>query len=328
MEYANGLLKDSGEYYKYKEFDSVTPPVNYETSFNEALSMGQDSDKIKELCGKLAGNLKKFSESKESQIKNTESCGYLHFWLYHNIDSNFKNNAKFQDITDNIIDGGRIYNGIISNKNCSIRFSSNISLKKWIEGKFLHDYFKNFDYIKQTYGSNDNKCEEYSKYISYINTLYKNFNNSYYATDIYRYLQSYKDEIYNPEKIISELNCINRNSAMHLHIRQPVANAEAVGHSEFLSGLTLNDANNDSISTDSNSSSIAGASISLTGMFILFFTAYKFTPLGSWIYAKITRKEKIMHNRNHVTDTMLDNDSKYMDINENISKFHLAYNPS
>ncbi|SBT74139.1 PIR protein [Plasmodium ovale] len=328
MEYAyiNDLLKDSEEYKKYTEFDEVSFLENYEKSFNDALSIEQDNDIIKDICKKLARNLKKISESRKRQKENDESCGYLHFWLYHNIDSNFKSLHNIKDIAEKITDGGRNYNNLISNDNCSIRFSYNINIEKWIEGKHLHDYLKNFNYIRKTYGSN-NKCEEYSKYISYINKLYKNFNNSYYATEIYRYLETHENEIYNPEKIISELNCQNRNSAMHPHTH-PVANFVAVGQGEPLSELTLDGAKSDSIPTDSNSSTIAGASVSLVGMFILFFTAYKFTPLGSWIYEKMTRKEKIRHNRNHVTDTILDNHSEYMDINEDISKFHLAYNSS
>ncbi|SBT55133.1 PIR Superfamily Protein [Plasmodium ovale wallikeri] len=327
-EYINGLLKDSAEYKKYNNFDNVISPDNYEFSFNEALNIGPDKDKIKSICQKLAGNLEVISKSAESPMKNEESCGYLHFWLYHKIDSNFKSHDNIKDIAEKIIDGANIYNSIISNDNCSIRFSYDIDLEKWIKGKHLHDYFKNVDYIRQTYDSNDNECEEYSKYISYIKTLYKNLNSIYYATDIYRYLESYENEIYNPQNVISELNCKNRNSAMHPYTHQPVANLVSVGHGESLSTLTLDDAKSDSIPTDSNSSSIAGVSVSLVGMFILFFTAYKFTPLGSWIYEKMTRKERIRHNRNHVTDTILDNHSEYMDINEDISKFHLAYNSS
>ncbi|SBS81995.1 PIR protein [Plasmodium ovale] len=328
MEHAFDLLKDSLKYKKYNEFDDVTSLVNYENSFSEALSIVQDNDKIKELCGKLAANLKKISESKESQIKNKESCGYLHFWLYHNIDNNFKNHSNVESITEKIINGGINFNDIITNRNCSIRFSSNINLKKWIEGKHLHDYFENFQYIEKTYGSNDNKCKEYSEYINAINIIYKNSKNKYYYDhDILRFLLSDESRKYDPTNLISKIKCRKEKPTMLSKTHQHPTKGDTTEHGITTLVLPSKDAHGDSPPYNSNSSSITGISVSLIGMFIFFFTAYKFTPLGSWIHGKISKNAQIHDNIDHVTNTMLEDHSEYMDINNNSSTFNIAYNP-
>ncbi|SBT55143.1 PIR Superfamily Protein [Plasmodium ovale wallikeri] len=328
MEHAYVLLNDSDAYKKYEEFDKVTFPDNYVDSFNEALSMEHDIDKIKELCGKLAGNLKKISKSKESQIKNDESCGYLHFWLYHKIYSYFKDNPKIRGITDNIIDGGIIFNNSISNNNCSFRYSSNIDLKKWIEGKHLHDYFENFEYIKKTYGSNDNKCEEYNKYIKAINTFYQNYKNEYYYDhEISRFLLSNESGKYDPNNLISEINCKIEKPPMLSQTHQPPTREDTTEHGGTTSVLPSKDDDIDNPSYGSNSSSITGVSVSLIGMFIFFFTSYKFTPLGSWINGKIFKSAQIHDNIDNVTNNMLEDHSEYMNINNNSSTFNIAYNP-
>ncbi|SBT01928.1 PIR Superfamily Protein [Plasmodium ovale curtisi] len=327
MEYADDLLKESDECKKYNEFNNVNIPNDYESSFNDALKMEPSNNIIKDICGKLAGNLKNISQSTESAKNNEQKCGYLHFWLYDNISRNFENNDRIKDITENITDGWINYNHIISNENCSIRFSSDINLKKWIEGKFLHDYFKNFDYLKKTYGFNDYKCEEYSKYISHINMLYKNYKNIYYYSyDINRHLLSYSSEIYDPTKLISELQCENKKTVMALHALQPVSSREILKEDHSLSTLEQKNAYKHSPSADFNSSSIVGVSISLIGMFFCFFTAYRFTPLGARIKEEIKKKKQIRDNIDNVTKKLLKEQLEYTDINHNYSIFRVPYN--
>ncbi|SBS94337.1 PIR protein [Plasmodium ovale] len=325
MEYADELLKDSNEYKKYIEFNNIVSPDGYEDSFNEALKIEPMNNTIKDLCGKLAGNLKKISQSTESKRKNDEICGYLHFWLYDNISRNFKDNGNVENITQEILLGAINFNRIISNMKCSVRYSFDINLEKWIEGKLLHDYFKNFGYIKTTYGFNDNKCKEYAEYINHINTLYKKNKNQYHYNEISRYLWNYTSEKYDPFKLISELKCDNEKLAMDLRSHQSAKLGGTMEQADSLPELQREDAQSGITSTDSNSSSIVGSSVSLIGMFILFFTTYKFTPLGSWIYGKISKKEKIQNNIELLTNELLENHSEYIDINDNNSTFHVAY---
>ncbi|SBT00183.1 PIR Superfamily Protein [Plasmodium ovale curtisi] len=305
MEYADDLLKDFEEYKKYNEFNDVTPSSVYENSFSEALSVETRNNKINELCGKLAGNLEKILQSKGAAGYNTyEQCGYLHFWLYNELSKIFKGNKaeiEIQDIISNVFSGWKNFNDHISNNTCSGRFSPNVKLENWIEGKLLHDYFKNFNYLSNTQDFKDNKCEQYRKYIHHISTLYEKHKTEYYDTDISRYLSDYSSDNYDPIKLISELRCENEKSVMA---------AQRDG------------------SSDSNSSSILGTSISLIGIFVLFFTTHKFTPLGSWMYGKIWKKEKIQNNIDNVTNSLLDNHSEYIDINNDSSTFNVAYNPT
>ncbi|SBT01237.1 PIR Superfamily Protein [Plasmodium ovale curtisi] len=304
MEHADELLKDSDEYKKYVEFNNIDSPDGYEDSFSEALNSESGDSKIKDLCGKLAGNLKIIFQSKNITGYNTsEQCGYLHFWLYYELSKIFRDNkgqTNTQDTISNIFAGWSNFNKKISNNTCSGRFSFDDSMDKWIEGKLFHDYFKNFDYISNTEAFKDKKCEAYNKYINHINTLYKNFKDkSYYSSSIYRYLSSYTSDKYDPASIEE-------------------------GNSVSL--IQQEDAQRDDPS-DSNSSSIVGTSISLIGMLIMFFSAYKFTPLGPWIYGKILKSEKIQDNIDNVTNKLLDNKSEYMDINPHSRTFHVAYNP-
>ncbi|SBT84323.1 PIR protein [Plasmodium ovale] len=330
MEHADELLKDSDEYKKYVEFNNIDSPDGYEDSFSEALNSESGDSKIKDLCGKLAGNLKIIFQSKNITGYNTsEQCGYLHFWLYYELSKIFRDNkgqTNTQDTISNIFAGWSNFNKKISNNTCSGRFSFDDSMDKWIEGKLFHDYFKNFDYISNTEAFKDKKCEAYNKYINHINTLYKNFKDkSYYSSSIYRYLRSYTNDKYNPAKLISKLECKNDKQTMDSHTHQYANLGRAMEQADSVSELQRDDAQSGIPSTDSNSSSIVGSSVSLIGMFILFFTTYKFTPLGSWIYGKITKKEKIQNNIELLTNELLENHSEYIDINDNNSTFHVAY---
>ncbi|SBT55124.1 PIR Superfamily Protein [Plasmodium ovale wallikeri] len=307
MEYADDLLNESDEYKKYNEFNNVKIPNDYEISFNDALNIDPSNNIIKDICVKLAGNLKNISQSTKGSKNNEEKCGYLHFWLYDNISRNFENNDRIQDIIENIANGWIKYNRFISNENCSIRFSSDINLKKWIEGKFLHDYFKNFDYLKKTYGFNNYKCEEYSKYISHINMLYKNYKNiDYYSYSIHRHLLSYSSEKYDPTRLISELQCENKKTVMASHALQHASTMEVVQEDKSLSTLESEGAYIHSPSADLNSSSI-------------------FTPLGTRIKEKIKKRKQIRDNIDNVTKKLLNNQQEYTDINDDYSIFHVPY---
>ncbi|SBT57067.1 PIR Superfamily Protein [Plasmodium ovale wallikeri] len=326
MEYADELLKDSDGYKKYTEFNNIDSPDGYENSFSEAFKIEPRNNTIKGICGKIAGILKEISHSTESKEKNEEICGYLHFWLYDNINRNFKDNDNVDIITQKIFLGAINFNSTLSNENCSIRFSPDDKLKNWVEGKLLYDYFKNFAYINNTHAFRDNKCEAYNNYISHINTLYKNCEDeSYYSYDIRRHLLSYISDKYDPAKLISKLECENEKPAMDSDPHQSASLGETMEQAGSAPELLREEAQSGISSADSNSSSIVGSSVSLIGMFILFFSAYKFTPLGSWIYGKISKKEKIRNNIELLTNELLGNHSEYIDINDNNSTLHVAY---
>ncbi|SBS81991.1 PIR Superfamily Protein [Plasmodium ovale curtisi] len=309
MEYADNLLKDSGEYNKYKEFDKVSSPNNYMNSFNEALNLEPSNGKIKEVCEKLAGNLKKISELSESAINKQERCGYLHFWLYHTIESKFKNNGNIKYITEKIIRGGRNYNSIISNKNCSIRFSSNINLDEWIEGKLLHDYFKNFDFISKTYSSKSEKCQEYSNYIKRINELYIiHKRKNYMSKNFYRNL--YSNDKYNPSNLLYNFKCEDKNSAKDLmEVQTTDLTGTFESHISFPKSLLQH--------TQENNTTVASNPYSVIG----------FTTLGSWIRGKIWKNNIKMDNIDNISNKLLEDHSDYMDINNSTRKFYVSYNP-
>ncbi|SBT57069.1 PIR Superfamily Protein [Plasmodium ovale wallikeri] len=327
------LLEDADKYKKYNEFNTVHIPDDYEDSFSEALYAVSYDSKIKNLCGKLAGSLEIISQSKViTGYDTSEQCGYLHFWLYYELSKIFRDNneqTNTQVTIRNIFTGWSDFNKKISNYTCSARFSDGVSMDKWIKGKLLHDYFKNFDYISNAQAFKDKKCEAYNKYINHINTLYKNFKDkSYFSYNIYRYLRSYTSDKYDPAKLISKLECKNDKPTTDSLPHESAPFGVKIEQADSATELQREDTQSGISSTDSNSSSIVGSSVSLIGMFILFFSAYRFTPLGPWIYGKILKSEKIQNNIDNVTNALLDNNSEYMDINPNSSSFHVAYNPT
>ncbi|SBT00125.1 PIR Superfamily Protein [Plasmodium ovale curtisi] len=330
MEYADDLLKESDEYKKYNEFNNVNIPNDYEISFNDALNIEPSDNTIKDICGRLAGNLKRILNSKDNMGYNTaEECGYLHFWFYDQLDKisrNKREQTNIQNLFSPIFGGWRNFNRKISNNNCSGRYFYYVSLDMWIEGKILHDYFKNYDYISNTQNFNDRKCEKYTKYISHVNTLYKKHKDGYYDHIISRYLSRYTSDKYDPQKLLSKMKCENAEPAMLLHPHQPPHYGVGMERDNPVSELQTEDVQSDSLSVNSKSSTIVGASISLIGMFVLFFTAYKFTPLGSLINGKISKKGKIQDSENHFTNALLGNNAEYVNISEHNSTFHVAYN--
>ncbi|SBS90463.1 PIR Superfamily Protein [Plasmodium ovale curtisi] len=329
MEYADDLLKESAEYKKYNEFNNVNIPNDYESSFNDALKIELNNNTIKDICGRFAGNLKKILQSEENRKKKEENCGYLHFWLYDQLEKisrNKREQTNIQNLFNPIFAGWRNFNMKISNDTCSGRYFDYISLDTWVEGKILHDYFKNYDYISNTQNFNNRKCENYTKYISHVKTLYKKHKDGYYDHIISRYLSRYRSDQYDPQKLLSKMKCENAELAMLLHPHQTPHDGVGMERDNPVSELQTEDVQSDSLSVNSKLSTIVGASISLIGMFVLFFTAYKFTPLGSLINGKISKKGKIQDSENHFTNALLGNNADYVNINENNSTFHVAYN--
>ncbi|SBT58072.1 PIR Superfamily Protein [Plasmodium ovale wallikeri] len=330
MIYDEDLLKESGAYRKYNELNNVNIPNDYEISFNDALRIEPSNNAIKDICGRIAGNLIKIFHSKDNMGYNTdEECGYLHFWLYDKLEKisrNKRDQTNIEDLFSSIFAGWRNFNMKISNNTCSGRYFDYISLDMWVEGKILHDYFKNYDYISNTQNFNDRKCEKYTEYISHVNTLYKKHIKEYYDHIISRYLSIYTNDEYDPQKLLSKIKCENEESDMLLHPHQSPHARVGMERDNTVSELQTEDVQGDSPSVDSKSSTIVGTSISLIGMFGLLFTGYKFTPLGSLIYGKISKKGKIQDNENHFTNALLGNNAEYAHINENNSTFHVAYN--
>ncbi|SBT56725.1 PIR Superfamily Protein [Plasmodium ovale wallikeri] len=89
----------------------------------------------------------------------------------------------------------------------------NINFYEQKEKKYLHDYFKNYEKLKDENICKDDECKRYCKYIFFINDLYgKYINRSCYCYKSEGCKEHYPyyfkcDDNYNPHTLFEKLQC-------------------------------------------------------------------------------------------------------------------------
>ncbi|GAB69665.1 CYIR protein [Plasmodium cynomolgi strain B] len=140
-------------------------------------------------------------------------------WIFDEISKFFRSNSyyinhlyvlkKFHDVEELIIED-------INRKNdrtkylCRSYFTYH-DLQERKNVKYLHDYIKNYNKIKQYVISDKTDCEKYRKYFEFIKTLYEKHKEEcckYWNTECHKYFSC--DPFYDPNNILSVLeSCEN-----------------------------------------------------------------------------------------------------------------------
>ncbi|VUZ98017.1 PIR protein [Plasmodium vivax] len=126
------------------------------------------------LCKKIAWNLEKLSGIL-SENENDVRCSYFNHWMYNEIWKLVGTESNYEIDEDAILrlaDIGHDINKELSRPYCSYKYYENDKFSEWKEMKNLHDYFKNFEDIKEKIESDGDKYIKYSKYIKYISGIY------------------------------------------------------------------------------------------------------------------------------------------------------------
>ncbi|GAW84322.1 variable surface protein [Plasmodium gonderi] len=130
---------------------------------------------IKDLCQKIAKNLKELPSLNNVGKTYRDRCSYMNYWAYNEILKKYQSNFVVidRDLADKLFDV--VFN--INKDHLSLDYRCYIPFEgdffKWKNLKILHDYFRNVDEIESNIDSIEkDKCEEYDKYIQLIKPIY------------------------------------------------------------------------------------------------------------------------------------------------------------
>ncbi|SBS92895.1 PIR Superfamily Protein [Plasmodium ovale curtisi] len=328
----------------YKELNEEAKTDNSYSICERLIPFNDIHCGIYDLCIKVVRNLKKLSRMENK--KRTDRCEFITHWVYdeiRKIPNIFSNNSYGTDAIREFFNA--VYDILrkLDITNCFFN-TININFDEQKEKKYLHDYFKNYNKIKNEIVCNNTECEKYCEYVTSINELYgKYINRCCYCFKFHgckeRYPDYFKcDDIYNPHNIFEKLKCNQIEKFRKGMVK--------VGKSNFADDhvLWLTDKYGkeektllklekiDSSSTPEKICSeitcdpfyvAAIGAFGLMGFFLLFFILYKLTPLGSYFHNRGTRKK-----RNHFQKrykTFLDDDVEFKHGNMKNRRMSLAY---
>ncbi|CAI7719421.1 Plasmodium vivax Vir protein, putative [Plasmodium vivax] len=190
------LSKDSHLNKKYEEFEKNVRDSS--TISNVCDSLNITYTKItKELCNKVAANLKYVYDIKEED-KKKNTCRLYKYWTYDQMWKFLGNNKDPNHVKSVITDFLNVRDGVSKKNNnysCQYYFHNKDfqDLKENLEKKFLYDYFKDFQSIRSNVYSKA-KYDLYNKYITYIKRLYDEYGEE--CNDSFYFLMNNCDEYY------------------------------------------------------------------------------------------------------------------------------------
>ncbi|CAI7717545.1 Plasmodium vivax Vir protein, putative [Plasmodium vivax] len=190
------LSKDSHLNKKYEEFEKNVRDSS--TISNVCDSLNITYTKItKELCNKVAANLKYVYDIKEED-KKKNTCRLYKYWTYDQMWKFLGNNKDPNHVKSVITDFLNVRDGVSkknSNFSCQYYFhyKNFQDLKENLEKKFLYDYFKDFQSIRSNVYSKA-KYDLYNKYITYIKRLYDEYGEE--CNDSFYFLMNNCDEYF------------------------------------------------------------------------------------------------------------------------------------
>ncbi|CAI7721719.1 Plasmodium vivax Vir protein, putative [Plasmodium vivax] len=190
------LSNDSHLNKKYEEFEKNVRDSS--TISNVCDSLNITYTKItKELCNKVAANLKYVYDIKEED-KKKNTCLLYKYWTYDQMWKFLGNNKDPNHVKSVITDFLNVRDGVSkknSNFSCQYYFhyKNFQDLKENLEKKFLYDYFKDFQSIRSNLYSKA-KYDLYNKYITYIKRLYDEYGEE--CNDSFYFLMNNCDEYF------------------------------------------------------------------------------------------------------------------------------------
>ncbi|SCO71524.1 VIR protein [Plasmodium vivax] len=199
-----------------------------------------------------------------------------------------------------------VYNSEISkHKPCFHYFDC--KLDECMEMKNLHDYFKNFESMKDKIAGANNNRKLYCEYVAYIYGLYEKHEKDcctcYFASDkcVENCPHYFKcEKKYNPYNFYSALKCdeILLGKKITKKVGKPKnINHEAIMKAENVNQHILTEKENAESAEYGDLPSDSFPSFALSvftflGILLMVFIFYKFTPLGTWYNRRALKKKR------------------------------------
>ncbi|SBS95301.1 PIR Superfamily Protein [Plasmodium malariae] len=173
------IFKDSKPYNIYKELENEVKDVTDGQHCNEFEGINSPHKEKYVILYKKVSKLLEFLFSKETSENYEDYCLHYRYWVYHELMKLFKDDERKNDIAQIINKFIKLQTTIFSEHEkpgCSLGFVRKdfTELNYKIEEKYLYDYFKNYNTIK-----NSDRCSKvnngkYKKYLQSIDNIYKN----------------------------------------------------------------------------------------------------------------------------------------------------------
>ncbi|SBT54193.1 PIR Superfamily Protein [Plasmodium ovale wallikeri] len=225
------ILKGLPSYQIYEELDKDVDNISdFSNVCKDVNSFENQYKGISKLCAKIAKNFGNYTKIKSMITSDDDSETYLTHWIYSAIRkffiTNFKNipgilPQKLLDVANNSYQ--KSYRSYIITE-----YSHNFDETK--EEKDLFDYFVNYDKFTSNIKNDNNKCDKYCEYITYIKSLNERhrYLDGYDCCPFYNCYDYLKcDEKYDPGNLLSMLKEEAKEPAKHAKVAvPPVANEQ------------------------------------------------------------------------------------------------------
>ncbi|KMZ79958.1 variable surface protein Vir12/16 [Plasmodium vivax India VII] len=194
------------------KYEKLNKEVSESTHDSDCKVLGSN-ETIKNLCKKFLRNIDALPNSNGNEKNYKDEHLYVIYWILDELRKNIEPNSRH--IVDIVNVGNIHYNKTYSN----FLFSDyKFDLEEAKKEKYLHDYFKNYKKILEC---EDDKCEKYYKYVSYIRDIYYDFQPICFKLlcDYFLY-----DSKYDPDDVLSKLEKrIQQNSREENKITETVS---------------------------------------------------------------------------------------------------------
>ncbi|GAW79205.1 variable surface protein [Plasmodium gonderi] len=309
VNYLESLCNDNGKTTqlpsceKYKKF-------NDENNWNECKECkecqeckeGNCIEKLpenyREPCKKICNGLKKLSTILKDEKSIPDRCSYYNYWTYEQLwkDSKNSSNIKLDPSVSSILQKliWCINRGNCAKENpCYFYFDG--TFDEWKKEKYMHDYFKNHDNIKNENKPDESENGKYCNYVTSIVPIYENYLTDcctyfffgYHWDHCPKYFKCKKD--LNPYNLLKKLNCSNMSLPEYPErlVQSLTIDFHAILKSRIkvIKGIILDPFY-----------IITLFAFSVLGILFFFFVFYKFTPLRSLVHKNTNKNKEMKHN--------------------------------
>ncbi|SBT58189.1 PIR Superfamily Protein [Plasmodium ovale wallikeri] len=199
----------------YKIFDEEVKEADEKDICKDFETLTPSDTWGKDLCNKIYKNSNYVSSTKYYK-GHKDRCLHYTFWVYGEIAKKSPNDSDYKaikNVIEKFTDRKPFYTGGFIENNCQYDFKGKDfnELKIKIEKKYMHDYFRNFSFIKKGVSiCNDENYEKYEKYLNSIIKLYDKYKkgecSEYYYFLLYECDDYFSlDEKFNPKTLLSTL---------------------------------------------------------------------------------------------------------------------------
>ncbi|KMZ76609.1 hypothetical protein PVIIG_05453 [Plasmodium vivax India VII] len=220
------ILKDLPAHEIYSELNEhVQSDSRFVKHCKKMHKFENNNDEMINLCKKIARNLEKLSGILSNNAKDVK-CSYFNHWMYNEIWKLVRTESNYEIDKDAILKLASIgfdINWELSRDYCSYEYYKDEEFSDWKKMKNLHDYFKNFDQIKEKIQSAGDKYEKYSKYIKYISKIYDDYEDECCDSDLdkdeFAPIYFNCDEVYHPKKLLELLESNQATSGVQTRVK-------------------------------------------------------------------------------------------------------------